>query len=111
MKSYQALTLALGLPKIAGSLLSVMLALVVGGCGSVATTRPLSATITASPAAPAATQRPVPTMAPPGSLAPTTPGPKGPASVTPAPTALETATPMPPASATSPQVAPQFAAL
>jgi photosystem II stability/assembly factor-like uncharacterized protein len=111
MKGLHTPTLAPGLLKIAGSLLSVMLALVVGGCSGVATTQPSSDTTEGSPAAPAATQRPVPTVTPPGSVVSATLGPKVSASVTPTPPALETATPLPRASATSSQNAIQFATL
>jgi photosystem II stability/assembly factor-like uncharacterized protein len=108
MKGLHMPTLALSLPKVAGSLLSIILALVVGGCSSLAATQTLSAPTEGSPAAPAATLRPVPTVTPPGSIASATPGPKVPASVTPTPAALETATPLPRASATSSQPAIQF---
>jgi photosystem II stability/assembly factor-like uncharacterized protein len=111
MKSLHTQTLALGLPKIAGSLLSVMLALVVVGCSGVATPPPPSATTDSSSAAPTATQRPGPSVTPTGSIASATPGPKVSASVTPTPTAPETATPLPQSSPTSSQNAIQFVTL
>src|SRR5436309_687604 len=100
--------LGFGLPNIPGSLLSVMLVLVLGGCSSVATTQPLSATTDGSPAAPAATQRPMPTLTPSGSIASETLVPEVLASVTPSPPASDSATPLLRAPATSSQQAIQF---
>src|SRR5262249_2994018 len=104
-------TFALGLPKVGGSVLLVMLALFVGGCSAVATPPPPSATADGLSAAPTATQRPVPSVTTTGSIASATPGRKVPASVTSTPTALETATPLPRPSPTSSQNAIQFATL